>query len=181
VKTFFSFIIALGTCLVFETASLAQAMSEINFKASQERIGAIAKATKVTCAALTGNTRDICIVQTNGRARIDRAELDAIYKPSARTHYLALTTRADADFSLSNTRCNERSADIRETCRKEAMSQKSAARASAKTKFKQINAHAAELDRHNVRFAFAKDMCDRYSDTDKDACMNQAMLQLTEP
>jgi hypothetical protein len=180
VKIISNFIALQAICLVFCSAPVAKTIYEISFDSAQAKIGANAHAAKISCESMAGITKDVCIIRANGKARISRAELDEIYSPSPRTHYLVLAARIDAEFSMAYEQCKVKVETLKDICRLEAISKKNIARKEAKTNFKFILARNSEARRQDARTVFAKDMCNTVADSDRTSCFTQALVQMIQ-
>jgi hypothetical protein len=196
--------IALAVGLTLGTVTMAQTISENNYKAARGKIESDARAAKSGCTSFSGNAKDICIVEAKGKAKVARAELEASYKPTPKTRYKARVAKAEADFSVAKERCDDLSGNAKDVCRKEAKAAEIAAKADAKAQMKttlakdlarkrsasarsEANSTSSEArkeaasEKLDAQYAVAKEKCDTYSGNSKKNCLNQAKMQFGKP
>ena len=189
--------IALAIGIACSTATLAQAISNDDFKLGRERIAADFTAGKAACASLSGNARDICVLQAKGAERIARTELDAAYQPSVSSRYEARIARAESDYAVARERCDDSAGNVKDVCVKEAKALQVAAKADAKARMKTADANAvaneksaaarteadnkavaarkdADADTLDAQYSVAKEKCDAFAGAAKDYCLGQA-------
>ena len=78
--------LALVICLAFGVDAMDKSMSKEQYK-SLEKLEAEYKVDKAGCNSFAGNANDICVAEAKGKMNIAKAELEAKYKPSAKTRY----------------------------------------------------------------------------------------------
>jgi len=189
--------IALAVSLAFSAGAMAAGISEDDYKAGKNKIAAEYKSAKAGCASFSGNPKDICVAEVKGNERIARAELEASYKPTAKTHYQARVARAAADYAVAKERCDDKAGNAKDICVKEAKAAEVAAKADAKAQMKTTDANAkasdksadarskasnqatdarkdATEDKRDAEYAVAKEKCDTYAGSVKDGCLKQA-------
>jgi hypothetical protein len=116
--------IALAISLAFSASAMAGSMTKNQFKANEKSIEAEHKSAKAGCDSFAGNVKDICFAEANGKMSIAKADLDASYKPSAKSKYKARVARADATYSVANEKCDDKAGNEKDICVKEAKSAK---------------------------------------------------------
>ena len=139
-KTFTVNMIAFVVGLTLNTAALTQTISDNNYLIAKQQIELDVRVAKSSCTSFYGNAKDICVAQAKGREMVAEAELDASYKPTPTTHYLARAAKADADFAVANERCDDRLRNNRNVCRQEAKAAEISAKADAKAQMRSTDA-----------------------------------------
>ena len=189
----------LAASLMFSIGAMAQNMSKSDYEASESKIEADYKSDKAACASLSGNAKDICKAEAKGKMKVEQAELEARYKPSAKTHYEARVAKAEADYAVARERCDDLTGNKKDVCIKEAKAAQTAAKADAKMQMKTSDANAtaketsqearnkasgqaaearkeAAEDKSDARYQVEKEKCDQYSGMRKDQCLDQAKM-----
>lgn len=192
--------LALVIGLAFSVDAMDKSMSKIQYKSHEKSIEAKYKVDKARCDSLAGNANDICVAQAKGKMNIAKAELEANYKPSAKTRYDARVAKADADYSVAIEKCDDKAGNDKDVCVKEAKAAKvhqiadaeaqmktSKAGAVADEKSGDANAKAMEkaADAHkdaaaaksDADYAVAKEKCDALAGSAKDLCMSDAKVR----
>lgn len=129
-------IAALTLGLAFSSGVQAEEMSKESYKTSKDAIKAEYKAAKATCAPMSGNYKDICLAEVEGKKNVRLAELEASYKPTAKNRYEARVAKAEADYALAKEECDVKTGDAMDACVKEAKAAETAAKANAKAAMK---------------------------------------------
>jgi uncharacterized membrane protein len=106
--------LALGLMLGANT--MAQSNSENNYRAGREKIELEARAAQSNCRRLSASAKETCVVKAQGKAKVARADLEAAYRPTARTHYLARVAKAETIYAVAKERCDTYSANSRRSC-----------------------------------------------------------------
>lgn len=194
-------VIALAIGLAFSGGALAEGMSKDSYKAGKERIEAEYKAARSACTSLSGNANDICVAEAKGGEKIAKAELDASYKPTSKSHYQARVAKAEADYAVARERCDDLAGNTKDVCVKEAKAAETSGIADAKAQMKVSDAdrsfneksakarnkaiaestearHDASEDKRSAEYGVAKEKCDTYAGGAKDQCLAQAKARL---
>ncbi len=115
-----------------------------------------------------------------------KADLEASYKPSVSTRYKAHVAKADAAYDLAREHCNEKTANEKDVCVKEAKAVQTAALADAKVQQKtteanikatekKIDANVTAMDDKNTaNYKVAYEKCDSFAGAPKTTCQEQA-------
>jgi len=74
----------------------------------------------VRCNSLSLNANDVCVTEAKGKKNVAEAELEADYKPSAKTQYNARVAKTDADYDVAREKCEGLNGAFRSMCRNEA-------------------------------------------------------------
>ena len=126
-------LIAVAVGLIFfSAAALAQNVSKTDYEAGKVKITSDYKAAKATCDALSGNAKDICVAEANGRQKVERAELEVNYKPTQRKRNAVLVAKADATYAVAKEKCDDLAGKQKSACVKKARAERSHAKADAK-------------------------------------------------
>lgn len=131
--------LALG--FAFTSAAAAEGMSKAQYTSRADGIGAQYKAAKASCSSLAGDARSICAAEAKAREGIARAELEEAYKPSIKNSHEVRVARAEAEYAVSVARCNEKGANEKDACVKEAKAARVRALADARAWMESARAH----------------------------------------
>ncbi|PPE67210.1 hypothetical protein [Caldimonas caldifontis] len=108
-------------------------------KAVYEHARAQAKAqyetAKAQCKTLAGNAKDVCEEEAKATRKKLEAEAKAVYEGTPKARYQAQVAIAEADYEVAEERCDDRSGDAKDLCKKEAKAMLSQAKASAKAEY----------------------------------------------
>ena len=190
-------VIALAVSLAFSAGAMAQSMSKGDYQAGKGRIAAEYKSAKAACDSLSGNTSDICVAEAKGTEKVAIADLEAGYKPSAKTRYQARAAKAEADLAVAKERCDDMAGNAKDVCVKEANAAATTAKADAKAQMKTSEANAvasdktadarseanekaagarkdASAEKLDAQYGVAKEKCDEYAGGAKDYCLQRA-------
>lgn len=139
--------LALTISLVFTVGAMAQAMTKLQYKTAQTGISADYKLAEAACEAFSGNAKDICREQANGKQKIATAQLKAAYTPSEAASYQVRLARAEANEALALEKCDDLAGNVKAVCVKEANATAVTAKANAKVHMKTAMAHDAAYDK----------------------------------
>lgn len=112
--------------LFLASSAVAEGMTKRAYSQENQAIVSEHQQALKVCDTLNWNASDICIAEANGKRRTDAAALFANYKPSAKSHYLALIAHADANHEVAITRCNDEPNEARQACWSHALAMKDA-------------------------------------------------------
>jgi len=189
--------IAAAVGLAFCAAAMASTMPEEEYKAAKKSIGADYKSAKAGCEPLQANAKDICLAQAKGNEKVALAELQATYRPTAKTRYEARIAKAEAGYDVAKEQCDDKTANDKGVCVKEAKAALTAAKADARTQMKSTDANKAAaatsakarhkahkqvaearkdatLDKRDADYAVAKEKCEASKGSEKDTCLDDA-------
>jgi hypothetical protein len=199
-KTLKMKVIVLALGFAFSAGAMAEGMSNSEYKAEKEKISADYKTAKEACDPLAGNAGDICGAGAKGKEKVAKADLEAAYKPSRKTHYQARVAKAEATYAIAREHCDDLAGNPKDVCIKEAKAEQTNAKADAKARMKTSDANAtaneksadarsiadakvaearkdATADKLDAGYDVAKEKCDTYSGTTKDQCLDQAKVR----
>jgi len=138
--------ITLALGLAFSTGAMAESITKNQYKSHLQSIKSEYKVDKAACDSFSGNVKDICVAEAVGKQNVAEAELEANYKPSAKTRYEANVAKATASYSVAIEKCDDKAGNEKDVCVKEAKAAKVHQIADAKTqmKYNKANAEAKE-------------------------------------
>ncbi len=174
--------LALAAGLACSAGALAQTMARDQYRAGMDGIADSYKSAKAACDSFSANAKDICKAEASGRESVARADLEARYKPSEDASYNLRVARAEADYSVSRARCDDKAGNVKDVCVKEAISAAVAAKADAKAQMKSADArNDAAADKRGAAYAVAKEKCDAFAGDAKSNCMVEAKARFGKP
>ena len=113
----------------------AAPMTKDEYKAAKKKLIAEYTVERQKCGSRHGDALALCVAHAHGERDVAKAELEAQYKPSARTNYDAATARSKSAYTIARDECNEQSgAPARKACIKVALDTRRAAEADALAK-----------------------------------------------
>lgn len=195
--------IAAAISIAFSAGVMAGNITKSDYKAGQARITAEFKSDKANCKTLSGNANDVCMAEANGKSNVANAELDASYKPTAKSQYKIVSARADSDYAIAKEKCDDSAGNAKDVCLKEAKAAKITAMADAKAKVETTAAdnkaseesseargdadkkatvarNDAASKKRDANYAVAKEKCDALAGDAKDSCINDAKQKFGE-
>lgn len=196
--------LALAISLSFSAGAIAQDLSKSDYKAGKNKIEAEYKLGKAACASLSGNPKDICVLEAKGKERVGLADLEARYKPTSKNLYQAQVAKAEADYAVANERCDDLAGNAKDVCVKEAKAAATTAKADAEAQMKTRDATAVADDKANqahnkaseqtadarkdaaaakleADYKVAKEKCDSLAGNAKDMCLKKAKVDFSKP
>lgn len=147
------------------------------------------KVEKDACASRSGNAKDICLAEANGREKVAKADAEAAYKNTPKLREDARVTRAEATYNVAKEKCDELSGNPKDVCVKEANAALVKSKADAKVdrvaaetrhdaETKQADArNQANKDKRDAEFKVAIEKCDALAGPAKDTCISGAKVQ----
>jgi hypothetical protein len=177
---------ACASALLASTGAWSAEMTKAEYKAGKDRIDVDHKAAKETCKSLAANAKDVCMLQAEGKAKVGKADLEAVYQPSVKHRYNAAAARAKADHAVAKERCDDAAGNVKDVCVKEAKAAEVAALADAKAQMKVTDANNtatekkfdakkdAASDKRDAEYAVAKEKCGTFSSDAKTRCLDDA-------
>ncbi len=189
--------LAVAIALAFSAGAMAQNVTKTEYSANKDKISAEYKTAKAGCASLSGNAKDICVIEAKGKEDVAKAELEASYKPTTKNFYEVRVAKAEADYGVAKEKCDDLSGNTKDICVKEAKAVQTTAKAEAKAQLKTTDANAtaneksaeaqskandtskqarkdATADEIDAGYAVAKEKCDTFAGGAKDTCLDQA-------
>lgn len=196
--------LTISLTLGFGVGAGAQGISKEAYKMGQEKIESDYVSAKVECDAMTANPHDICIARAKGAERVARAELEANYKPSAKTRNQIRVTRAKSDYTVAREQCDELAGNAKDVCIKEAKARQVAALADAKVALTTSDANAtatkksteaygkastevtearkdAAIEKLEAQYKVEKEKCNQFAGDTKEQCLSTAKATFGKP
>ncbi len=173
----------LGVTTAFAAPNM---MSDGAYKSEKDRIKADHKMDSERCKGFSGNTKDICTAEADGKQKVALAELDARNKNTPQAHEDARIARADAAYAITKEHCDDMAGNKKDNCLQEAKAARDKAKADAKADRKSANAQnsanekiaearkdAGETKRE-ADYRVAVERCDSLAGERKDLCVKDA-------
>jgi hypothetical protein len=151
------------------------------------------KMDKDACSSRSGNAKDICLAEANGKEKVAKADAEAAYKNTPKEREDARVTRAEATYNVAKEKCDDLAGNSKDVCVKEANAVLVKAKADAKVDrvtadtrqdaaAKQADARKeANADKRDAEYKVAVEKCDALAGTAKDACTSNAKAQYGKP
>jgi hypothetical protein len=167
-------------------AAPAFAMTRDEYKSHQDQISQAYKADKAKCDSLSGNAKDVCQVQAKGQEKIAKAQLEADYKPTAKSRTDAAIAKADAAYETAKEKCDDFAGNPKDVCRQDAKAAHTRAVAEAKANRKTAEAantadakiadarSDANKQAREADYKAARERCDALAGDAKDKCVADA-------
>lgn len=125
--------IAIAIAFAFSTGAIAaEVLSKDEYKAGKDKIATEYSSSKAACASLTGNAKDICVVEAKGNEKVANAELEARHKPSEKTRQAVGLAKAEADYTVTKEKCDDKAGNDKKLCVKDAKATEANAKANAR-------------------------------------------------
>ena len=164
-------------------------MSKDSYAMAKTNADAQYKIDKDACASLSGNAKDICIAQADGKEAVAKADAEAAYEntPKAREH--ARIAHAQAAYGVAKEKCDDLAGNRKDVCVKEADAALVKGKADAKVDrvaadtrkdaaAKQADASKeANADKRDAEYKVAIEKCDAFAGPTKEACVGNAKVQ----
>lgn len=156
----------------------AQTMTKDQYKAENDRIAAEYKGDKVNCKTLSGNAKDICMAQADGKRNIATTDAEAAYESTDKARLNAQLARAEAAYDVDKEKCNDLSGNDKSICKKDANANYVRAKTDAKAgkEIRDIQKDAA-ADKRDADYAAAKQRCESFAGDAKSQCESNAKAQ----
>jgi hypothetical protein len=144
---------------------------------------------KDACSPRSGNAKDICLAEANGKEMIAKADAEAAYRNSSIARESARVTRAEATYSVAKEKCDDLAGNTKDVCVKEADAALVKAKADAKVDrvaadtrqdaaTKQADARKeANTEKRDADYKVAIEKCDAVAGAVKDSCISAAKAQ----
>jgi hypothetical protein len=147
------------------------------------------KLDKDACSPRSGNAKDICLAEANGKEMIAKADAEAAYRNSSIARESARAARADATYGVAKEKCDDLAGNTKDVCVKEADAALVKAKADAKVDrvaadtrqdaaTKQADARKeANTEKRDADYKVALEKCDAFAGAAKDSCVGAAKAQ----
>lgn len=160
----------------------AATMSLADYKAGKTRISADYKTEKSACAALAGNTKDICVEEAKAKQKVAKAELEFGYTGKPSDQNKLLEARARSAYAVAKEKCDDQAGNAKAVCVKEARAIESKALVNARMgkEISQTRIEGAQ-DKLDADYKVAVQKCDVLSGDAKTNCLATAKAQFGKP
>ena len=157
------------------SAAHAATMTKVDYKAGKTSIGTTYKADKAACAALSGNTKDICHEEAKAKENIALAELEFNYTGKATDQTKLMKVKAKSAYAVAKEKCDDKAGNEKDICVKEAKAVEVKALADAKMgkQIGEAKVDAAET-KTDANYKVAAEKCDALTGDAKSSCMAAA-------
>ena len=153
----------------------ASTVAQDNYKASKEQISAEYKLDKTACGTLKHNSKEVCLVQAEGKRKVARAEIEYGQSGSPADEGRVLQVKAVAQHEVARQKCADLAGNGKDVCLKEARKIRTKAVVDAKTTQKVVEQKRdAAQKRRDTDFSLAVRKCDALAGDAKATCMVQA-------
>ncbi len=164
-------------------------MSKDTYDMAVKNAEAQNKVDKDACSSRTGNAKDICLAEANGKEKVAKADAEAAYKNTPKAREDMRDTRAEATYNVAKQKCDALAGNPKDVCVKEADAALIKAKADAKVDrvaadaqkeaaTKQADARKdASADKRDAEYKVAIEKCDAFAGSAKDSCVSNAKVQ----
>jgi hypothetical protein len=164
-------------------------ISKDAYELAVKNADAQSKTDKEACSSRSGNAKDICLAEANGKEKVAKADAEAAYKNTPKAGEDMRDTRAEATYNVAKQKCDALSGNPKDVCVKEADAALVKAKADAKVDrvaadarqdaaTKQADANKeANADKRNADYKVAIEKCDAFAGPAKDSCVSNAKAQ----
>jgi len=170
-------------------AGSAMAMTKVEYKAQKDTISSQYKVAKDKCGSMKDNAKDICMSEAKGADKVAKADLEAMYEPSARHTKKAAMVKADTMYDTAKERCDDLAGNAKDVCIKDAKVVHVKAKDEAKIakvsmdtskskneKMADVKKDAAS-DEKEAMYKAATQRCDALAGAPKDTCVSDAKVK----
>lgn len=155
----------------------AQTVGNAEYKDGKARIAADYKTERATCAALSGNGKDVCQEVAKQREKVALATLEHAHTGKAADRNKLLVVKADTAYEVAKERCDDQAGNAKDVCVKEAQALHTKALADAKLgkEIREAQTEAA-TDKRDADYKVALEKCDALAGDAKSSCVASAKL-----
>jgi hypothetical protein len=141
------------------------------------------------CSARSGNVKDICLAEANGKEKVAKADAEAAFKNTPTALESSRVARGEATYGVAKEKCDDLAGNTKDVCVKEADAALVKAKADAKVDrvaadarqdaaTKQADARKeANTDKRDADYKVAIEKCDAFAGPAKDSCVGTAKAQ----
>lgn len=186
-------------CFLFALAlpAVAADASKATYQAAEKQIKLDYKVNKAKCDGMKGNPKDVCVAEAKATKEKALAQSKADYKNTDAARRSARSDIIGADYAVAKARCDAKTGNDKDVCKKEAKATMEKAKADVKVSGKVTDARqdAAETKakadgkankevvearenasetKRDADYKVAKEKCDALSGAAKDKCVADA-------
>ena len=165
----------LVTAILALPAAQAATVSKDDYAAGKTRISAAYKADKSACSSMKSNAKDVCVEEAKAKEKVARAELEYSYtgKPGDQTKLREV--KAKTAYAVAKEKCDDRSGNDKDVCRKEAKAVETKALVDAKmAKDVAETRKDGAQDKMDADYKVAVEKCDALTGDAKASCITSA-------
>jgi hypothetical protein len=161
------------------SSAYAATMTKDEYAAAKSRISASEKSDKKACDTLSGNAKDVCEDESEGKAKIAMAELEASYSGKPADMAKVAMVRAEANYEVAKERCDDLAGNPKDVCQQQAKTTLEKAKADAKLTQKTSKAQTEAMDtKREASLKLEVEKCDTLAGDAKSACVASAKTKL---
>jgi hypothetical protein len=151
------------------------ALSTNEMTQAKAQIDASYQTDKVACAAMKGNTKDVCQEEAKAKEKVARADLNFRHSGTMEDSRKLTTVKAETAYAVAKEKCDDWSGNAKDVCVKEAKAVETKALADNKMGKAMGEARAeASEDKREANYKVAAERCDAMSGDAKSSCMAAA-------
>lgn len=165
----------IAAALLTSSAAFATTMSRTEYSAAKSPISATYKTEKAACGKFSGNQKDICKLQAEGKKKIAMADLEYQYTGKREDGIKVSVAKSDAGFAVAKEMCDDKAGNAKDVCVQEAKAAHTKSLANAKLASKVGEAQQdAVADKRDADYKVAIEKCDGLGGDAKSACVSSA-------
>lgn len=175
-KTTIKSIVIACTLATAGAASFAQTtMSSNVYGSAKDQIKQVYKTDREACKSLSGNVKDVCEKEVEGREEVAMAHLQLQRTGSADDRRKLAEARLEARHDVAKEKCDDLSGDAKNVCQTQAKTVLDKGKADIKMNKEVAEARSeAEDTKMKADYKLASERCDAMSGETKDSCMATA-------
>lgn len=162
------------------------AMSKDSYTMANTNADSQYKVDKDACSSLSGNAKDICVAEADGKHSIAKADAEAAYENTTKARQDARVAHAQANYNVAKEKCDDLAGNRKDVCVKEAKAELVKDKADAKVDrittdtrhdaaTKQADArNEANSDKRDAEYKVALEKCDALAGPAKETCASNA-------
>ena len=175
-----STMLAIAALLAASSAFSAN-MSKPEYTAAKDRIAADYKLDKAACDKLSGNAKDICKEQAEGKQKVARAELDYSDSGKPADGVKVAIAKADATDAVAKEKCDDKSGNPKDLCVSEAKAAHTKALTDARLSERVGEARKdAAQDKNDADYKVAAEKCESLAGDAKASCVSAAKARFNK-
>jgi hypothetical protein len=168
-------------------------MSKDSYTMAKKNADAQQKIDNDACSSSSGNAKDVCLAEADGKGSIARAEAEAAYENTPKARESARVARAQARYDVAIEKCDDFAGNRKDVCVEESKAELVKGKADARVDrvtadtrreaaAKQADARkGANAEMSGAEYNVAIEKCDALAGPAKDACVSDAKLQYGKP
>jgi len=170
-------ILLLGAALLWAVghARAATPQAKLEYQQARDTAGAEYKTARARCDAITGNPKNVCVLEAKA-ARVHAEEsARARYEDTLKGFTRARVRIATANYERDQARCAGMTGNDKDVCKAQAKAVLVAAQADARADQKSIEArNEARDDKLGAAYRVEMEKCDAFAGAAKDQCVSAA-------